>query len=634
MTHRILFTALFDDMAQPHLNYYCAKDIGTKALYCDAVTPAEAGCKYILSAYPIDEIVVLGMGGASQGGDEEPVVLRKANTKSFSEPGKYSEFSVLQYRLAQFFDDINAEGADLNDQLSKEEQEQTAAFLRDFFRRKIDPEGEKQYSRYFHYLVQEPSVLTELESALRARLSNAENDLQRYLSWICFYLYRNLKATNKLEPLESNSSVRIRYLPAEGSSVLASLNQMMALLRSMEADDGVPDDTELYLCLQGEHLSTMFSLMNTMNLTKIMPNAQIRIARVIAERHLHQPFYEMQDKTEDFNISELLSATGAFLQYGKTDLLVDYWERANLQNKKIERIIYAIRNIDSGISLCDISDIERGIQSLRSVIRNDLPIGGKTVIEQYFEVVVDSIRRDYGSLLEADQLSFIDLVKWAYRKGFWQQTLTLVESRAPQDFVEKGIFFYSDGERSRKRAIEVLGQTYYDLKPFEKYKLDDVPHYYVKYYNRHRVSSSGDGDTYQMNYAQYRVRELDTRDENEIRALTVCPDRSALQDLLFSYYHLSDVRNSTNHAAEEFGGFYTVKADDDPSERMKTITQAVDYFLSSYDKVIRLINGKTANVVTVKTIELIEYSKKLREQYRRDTRNTSEKSSTQNNTAT
>ena len=264
------------------------------------------------------------------------------------------------------------------------------------------------------------------------------------------------------------------------------------------------------------------------------------------------------------------------------------------------------------------------------MIRNDLPIAGETVIEQYFEIVVESIRRDYGPLLEEDQISFIDLVKWAYRKGFWQQTLTLIESRAPQDFVEKGIFFYSDGERSRRHAVEVLGQVYYDLRPFEKYKLDDVSHYYIKYYSRNRSTRTGDDDSYQMSYTELRVSELDTRDESLIRALTICPDRSVLKDLLFSYYHLGDVRNHTNHAMEEYSGFYTIMSDDDPGERMKTITQAVDFFIHSYDRVINLINGKRANVVTVRTAELADYAKALRDKSRRETAGTSETNSTKN----
>ena len=68
MTHRVLLTALYGDGPLRELSYYSTKDFGKKTLYCDAVTPTEAGCKYMLSAYPIDEIIVLGMDGASQPG--------------------------------------------------------------------------------------------------------------------------------------------------------------------------------------------------------------------------------------------------------------------------------------------------------------------------------------------------------------------------------------------------------------------------------------------------------------------------------------------------------------------------------------------------------------------------------------
>ena len=364
-----------------------------------------------------------------------------------------------------------------------------------------------------------------------------------------------------------------------------------------------------------------------MNLTKVIPGEQVSISRVVTEtRRKSSPFSAVFDQTEEYGISGLLAATRAFLRYGKTDLLVDYWEKAQLKNPKIERIIYAMRNIDFGISLCDITDIERGIKSLRSVIRNDLPIGGETVIEQYFGLVMDSIQQDYGALLESDQFSFIDLVKWAYGKGFWQQTLTLIESRAPADFVERGIFFYSDGEKSRRKAIQILGQAYYDLRPYEKYKLDDVSHYFVKYCDRNRASRSGDGDTYQMNYTEFRLGEMDTQDDSLIRPLTICPDRAALKDLLFAYYHAGDVRNVTNHAMEEYDGFYTIMPDTDPGERMKIITQAVDFFIHCYDRVSDLIEGKKANVVTVKTSELAEQANGIRIAGRRERDNSKDNS--------
>jgi hypothetical protein len=386
----------------------------------------------------------------------------------------------------------------------------------------------------------------------------------------------------------------------------------------MEYDDGTPDTTELTVCVHNDHASKVFDMLNAMNLSKILPSSRIRISRVVSEVQMNGlPVRVLRDQTEEYGISELLAATGAFLSYGKTDLLVQYWNNANLRNPKIERVLYAMRNIDSGISLCDIADLERGVRSLRDVIRNDLPISGDSIIERYFEIVVDSIRQDYGSLLEGDAVPFIDLVRWAYRKGFLQQTLTLIESRAPRDFVDKGIYFYADGERTRKHALEILGQIYYDLKPHEKYKLDDVSHYYVKYYSRRRAPRA-DGDAYQMGYAAVRIDELDTRDESLIRAQTVCPDRAALKDLLFAYYHLGDVRNQTNHATEEFSGFYTVMPESDPGERKKLITQAIDYFLHCYDTVCELIRGKNAHVVKIETSELADYANTLRSESRRD----------------
>ena len=616
MTHRILITALYGDASNAGISYYGTKDSGERTLYCDAAIPSEAGCKYILSSYPIDEIIVFGTE-ESRCGDETPAPLLKKEQALPADLEKLSEYCILQYRLTQFFEDISLEDADRHSLLTEEEQKQTVAFLRRFFRERADTEKDKKFSRFFHYLIQDPALREEFAKELREWVP--EDDAGRYQTWILQYLYRDLKATSKLEPLDRNGSVRIRYTSVEKDSVISLLDRMLRIVRELEVDDGVADTTELYICLQNDHAAYLFMQMNAMNLVKVLPGTQIRICRVITETPLSGlPIHELCDMTDEYNISELLAGTGAFLSYGKTDLLVEYWERAKLYNPKIEKIIYAMRNIDSGISLCDIADLERGIRSLRSVIKNDLPLSGETVIEQYFEILLESIREDYGALLEEDHIPFIDLVKWAYRKGFLQQTLTLVESRAPGDFVDRGLYFYSDGERTHKHAVEVLGQAYYDLKPYEKYKLDDVSHYYIKYYGRNRASRAGDGDAYQMNYTGLRIEELDTHDESILRGLTVCPDRAALKDLLFAYYHLGDVRNLTNHAAEEYGGFYTIMPDTDPGERMKVITQAIEFFIHCYDRVAELIEGQTAHVVTVKTAEIADYARTLRDAGRRD----------------
>lgn len=166
----------------------------------------------------------------------------------------------------------------------------------------------------------------------------------------------------------------MRFFQVEEGNNLGVLNELAAVFHGLEVDDGVPDSIELYICLQSNHVYGIFPMINAMNLTRILPNEWVRVCRVITETSLKDlPICAVCDQTSEYSISKLQAATEAFLRYGKTDLLRDYWERANLRNPKIDRMIYAIRNIDSGISLCDVADMERGIRSLRSVIKSDLP---------------------------------------------------------------------------------------------------------------------------------------------------------------------------------------------------------------------------------------------------------------------
>ena len=78
------------------------------------------------------------------------------------------------------------------------------------------------------------------------------------------------------------------------------------------------------------------------------------------------------------------------------------------------------------------------------------------------------------------------------------------------------------------------------------------------------------------------------------------------------------MRNATNHALDEFSGFTSIMDDADVSERMNLITQAVDYFIYCYNKVVDLISesGADADVVRIDTAELSAYAKSLRRDHK------------------
>ena len=620
MTHRILITSLYGGLSGGKLHYYYnQKD--ERSHYCDALLSAEASCKYVLANYKIDEIVTFGSKSTFDEGDGlKSLLLKEGSAFYASDIRDMSTYSLFRYRLAEYLDEINIEEQDIRELLTEGEQQAADSFIKSFFYSQENADRTKRFNRFFDHLMQDAGLREKFVSSLLESIPEAKADQSRYLTWIYQNIYNEMKSTSKLELLEENTDVKIRFIPVsskeEEGTFIENFIQIMKDIRTT-ADSKI----ELYVCVQSDDASDTFVLINLMNLIKAMPDSDVSVARVITTtRNPEEALAYISDDTLKFGISDLVSGTRVFLKYGKTDMLLDFWNRTGQQNPEIERLLYAMRNIDYGISLCDISDIERGIRSLRGIFRDVGEIKGDSFVEKYFGMIANGIRQDYGSLVEKDDIPFIDLVKWAYRKGFWQQTLTLIESRAPEDFVDRGFYFYSNSPSATQDALKVFGQIYYDLKPFEKYKLDNISHYYVKFYSRWRVPRIEDSKAYQMAYANARIDELKTKDPELIKAHTICPDKEALRDLLFSYYYLGDVRNATNHALEEFGGFSSIMHDSDISERMNTIVQTIEYFIHCYDNVTRLIeqSGDTPDVDRLEHTELIAYSKTLKRQKDKD----------------
>lgn len=61
-------------------------------------------------------------------------------------------------------------------------------------------------------------------------------------------------------------------------------------------------------------------------------------------------------------------------------------------------------------------------------------------------VLVDRLKKDYGVLLESDDPETLDILKWMIRKDFLQQAMTVAESLIPSELVKKGVFYYAQNE--------------------------------------------------------------------------------------------------------------------------------------------------------------------------------------------
>ncbi|MDO5702775.1 MAG: hypothetical protein Q4G47_05425 [Lachnospiraceae bacterium] len=147
--------------------------------------------------------------------------------------------------------------------------------------------------------------------------------------------------------------------------------------------------------------------------------------------------------------------------------------------------------------------------------------------------------------------------------------------------------------------------------------MDNIEHYFVKNYDRIRVKyHSGKNEDNSKKYAAVRCDSISNTDENIITGHTACPDIKLLGDMLYSYYHVGDVRNKISHADDvAMGGEKKLMpSESDVAPSFKWLTESIEYFISSYEKALSSIEGKTPAVIKIKPSEVRAYADRLKKE--------------------
>lgn len=617
MAYNILFTSMYAADKDEPLRYYFANE-GDRRVYTDAMLTVEATTEYILSCQHIDEILILGRQ-LTFDTDDERRVLGVEDGKSFyaSDINELSTYDLYRYRLAQFIDDLNIEQHDLMELLSPEEQRETEAFIKSFFNKAKAGNEQLKFSRFFDRLTQDPELSNALKRDLLDTIPNAAEKLGSYIRWIKNYLFMNMKDSLKMEILEGNENAKIRFVPTVvDESGKLPIDTLLELVNDIAAEH---DNVDIYIALNNDDMTDNFVLLSVLDILDTMYGDHVMVRRVCTATNAHYRMAGMlRDDTEGYGISALVTATKVFLKYGKVDLIVDYWEKSRSKNHQVEKMIYAMRRIDTGLSLCCIGDIIKGIEDLRELFRDGFDLSDSDYYSRLFALMSEGIKKDYGRLVTADDAGFIDLVKWAFSKDFYQQCLTLIEARAPRDMVSRGIFYYCADEEEKPHVTDLFAHAWNEMKPYERWKMEDIDHYFVKYYRffKHPPKTL----EFQRDNARDLLTCLENTNPDFVTGYTVCDDRQALEDLIFAYLHVGQIRNETNHAEDAVDANDTLFPDDkEVSFKLVEIQETIRYFIQSYDRVLELIAGKEPSVVKVTIDEIRSAARRIeREQRKKD----------------
>lgn len=609
MSYNILFTSLFAAAKDEPMRYYFAND-GERRIYTDAMLTIEGATKYILSREHIDEILILGRRLTFDAGDDERV-LGADDGKSFytSDINELSTYSLFRYRLSQYIDELRIEQHDIMDTLTPDEQKAVENAIRNYYNTTGDGNKHRKFKRFFDELVTNPPLYDGLRKALAEEIPDFQSRRRTYIDWVKNYLYMNLKDTSKMEILPGNENASVRFVPTTVTEDgMLPIDSILRIVNSVAAEQDV---VNIYIALSNDDMTDNFLILSILDILDTMYGKSVTVMNVLTTSDAHFQLAGMvRNDTEAYGITSLVAATKTFLKYGKVDMIVDCWESSLSKNDQVEKMIYAMRRIDTGLSLCNISDIERGIQDLKDLFNGGFDLSNSDYYSKIFMLMAEGIRKDYGNLLAEGPTNFIDLVKWAYSKGFYQQCLTIIEARTPRQMISMGMYYYCDDENDRERVTEIFAAERSEMKPHEYWKMNDLDHYFIKYHTKFRLPPTS-MENNRENAHDY-VALLGNNDPAILTPCSVCDDRKALENLIFAYFHVGRIRNETNHAEEVSDDGDSLFTDvRDVSAKMVKISEGIEYFINCYDIVEANVRDKDPHVVRIDVADIKAVSKRI-----------------------
>ena len=579
MERNILITSLSSASDRQKHSYYRFEN-GNGVEYCDGLSVAEAGAKYLLASVRIDTIIAVGGPHACHADENISRTLLKEWTSFHSEnTGELSEYGFFQYRISQFLNGLDLEAVDVLQDISEVRRTQLLSGyqkLLDLLSR--DYSGARP-DRIFHIMAGREDHAALMKEAF-GELS--EHDLL----WLKRYMYTQLNAAMKLSSREDSENLEICFVRMRNSNEkdYVPAQNVTELIRTLREYDA--ERLNIYMDMQGLESAEGYMILGVLAVLGDDANNPVSFREIITTAELPGSFVSEIDNSEKkrYEINRLVSGMSAFIRYGKVDEILHYWESRGISDRHVDYLLYAMKRIDEGISLCNIQDLESGIRLLKLTLDSAPQETGASFESGIFRILENTIRMDYGPLLEGDDLDELELVRWALRKKFYQQAVTIVESRMPADMITNRVLYYAPDEAALKEFTKGLNEIYWVTAPKDRWYFKDIDHYFIKNYGRSALPPIDPKIDREKQYTELRMKTLQENggDSTLMQAYSVLSDQPQLiERLLCAYYKAATLRNQVAHASD-------IAPDPDArgeNEHLKMLVDAIQEFIAAFDAV-------------------------------------------------
>ena len=251
-------------------------------------------------------------------------------------------------------------------------------------------------------------------------LESEEKTEKRNCSAIDFYKERmGLENEEKVEIVDLNEE---KFTPAIFDTV--------EIIRSIYAEKEPGDEFKLWIDTQGGFRNITLvrnAIISLLKSDNIEPSGiySVKFSR-------GEPLQKIINETETYKIFQFVSGINEFSRYGRAEQLEDYYDSISPENTP--KVIRKMKDITEAIQMCNMIEFEKYLKELKNLVKNRSDASEKELLDIFWK----QIENDYGQLLE-ESCTGLDIVEWFYKKKFYQQAITYIESKLPREWVERGI---------------------------------------------------------------------------------------------------------------------------------------------------------------------------------------------------
>ncbi|MGN1357046.1 MAG: hypothetical protein ACI4VX_05140 [Succinivibrionaceae bacterium] len=139
---------------------------------------------------------------------------------------------------------------------------------------------------------------------------------------------------------------------------------------------------------------------------------------------------------DTLRIQSFASGINEVINYARTGSLSSYREGLN---KEEQDLLDAMNDLAESIQLMNIQEFEKNADKLKTILNS---LEGRSS-SSYISMFLENIKSSYQDLIK-DGRTVVDEIEWCMNKGFYQQALTLIESKMPIYYHNKKMMIFSE----------------------------------------------------------------------------------------------------------------------------------------------------------------------------------------------